>query len=41
MNAFIHHTIDDLRGGRSTWRVLLTVSLPSFILAVGAALIRL
>ncbi len=40
MTAFIHHTIDDMRGGRSSWRVVLSVALPSFAIAFGAALIE-
>ena len=40
MTAFIHQTLDDMRGGRSTWRVVLTVSLPSFAISFGAALIQ-
>jgi hypothetical protein len=38
VTAFIHSTIEDMRGGRSSWRVLLTVTLPSFAIAFGAAL---
>jgi hypothetical protein len=40
MTAFIHHTVDDLRAGRSSWRVLIFVSLPSFAVAFGAGLLR-
>jgi hypothetical protein len=40
MTAFIHSTLEDLRGGRSTWRVLVTVTVPSFAIAFGAALIE-
>ena len=40
MTAFIHSTFDDLRGGRSTWRVIVTVTLPSFAIAFAAALIE-
>jgi hypothetical protein len=41
MTAFINHTLVDLRGGRSSWRVLLTVTLPSFAIAFATALIHL
>jgi hypothetical protein len=40
MTAFINHTLVDLHSGRSSWRVLLTVTLPSFAIAFGIALIR-
>jgi hypothetical protein len=40
VTAFIHTTIEDMRGGRSSWRVLLTVTLPSFAIAFGAALVE-
>jgi hypothetical protein len=40
MTEFIHSTLDDLRGGRSTWRVLVTLTVPSFAIAFGAALIQ-
>ena len=38
MSRFMTHTIADLRWGRSTWRVLVTVSLPAFAVAFGTAL---
>lgn len=40
MTAFIQHTLEDMRGGRSSWRVVLTVTLPSFAIAFGAAVIE-
>ncbi len=40
MTAFVMHTLEDMRGGRSTWRVVLTVALPSFAIAFVAALIE-
>jgi hypothetical protein len=40
MTAFLYHTLEDMRGGRSTWRVVLTVALPSFAIAFTAALIQ-
>jgi hypothetical protein len=40
MTAFIHQTLGDMRGGRSSWRVFVTVALPSFAIAFGAALIE-
>lgn len=38
MSEFMSHTITDLRGGRSSWRVMLTVTVPAFILAFATAL---
>ena len=40
MTAFINHTVEDLRSGRSTWRVMITVALPAFFIAFGTGLIR-
>jgi hypothetical protein len=40
MTAFINHTLEDMRGGRSSWRVFLSVALPSFAIAFSAALIQ-
>ncbi|HEX7192231.1 MAG TPA: hypothetical protein VF381_11755 [Thermoanaerobaculia bacterium] len=40
MTAFIHDTLEDMRGGRSTWRVVVTMALPSFAIAFAAALIQ-
>jgi len=34
MTEFIHSTVQDVRGGRQTWRVILALSLPSFLVAV-------
>jgi len=34
MTEFIHSTVQDLRGGRQTWRVILSLSLPAFVVAV-------
>ena len=41
MSRFMNHTISDLRGGRETWRVLVTITLPAFAVAFGATLISL
>jgi hypothetical protein len=40
MTQFLESTLLDLRGGRQSWRVLITLSLPSFGIAVAAALVR-
>jgi len=34
MTEFIHSTVQDVRGGRQTWRVILTFSLPAFVVAM-------
>jgi hypothetical protein len=39
MHAFISDTLSDLRGGRNTWRVLLLVTLPSFLIAIALPLV--
>lgn len=40
MNSFVTSTLNDLRGGRQSWRVLVSVSLPCFGIAFATALIR-
>jgi len=39
MSQFMNQTIADLRGGRETWRVILTITLPAFFAAFGMTLI--
>jgi len=41
MSRFMNETISDLRGGRESWRVLLTISLPAFVVAFATALLRI
>jgi hypothetical protein len=41
MSRFVNETISDLRGGRDSWRVIITITIPAFALAFGTALIRL
>jgi len=41
MSRFVNETISDLRGGRDTWRVILTFTIPAFALAFATTLIRL
>ena len=33
MSAFIQRALDDVRGGRETWRVFLLLCGPSFVVA--------
>lgn len=39
MSKFLNHTIEDMRGGRDSWRVLLTFAVPSFVIAFAAAIV--
>lgn len=41
MNQILNETINDLRGGIQSWRVILLVTLPAFAAGLGAGLIRL
>jgi hypothetical protein len=34
MTRFLVSTVSDIRGGRQSWRVILTLSLPAFVAAV-------
>ena len=34
MTQFLASTVSDIRGGRQSWRVIVTMSLPAFIAAV-------
>ena len=38
MTAFMNETLADMRGGRQSWRVILTFCLPSLAIAVATAL---
>ena len=40
MNSMMTKTIDDLRGGRQTWRVLLILLVPAFATGLGLGIIR-
>jgi len=40
MSHFMNQTIADLRGGRETWRVRITIALPAFVVAFATTLIR-
>ena len=40
MSRFLNATISDLRGGRDSWRVILTFTVPSFAVAFASTLIR-
>jgi len=39
MSKFLNLTIEDMRGGRDSWRVLVAFAIPSFLIAVGSALL--
>jgi len=38
MTQFLRDTIDDMQRGRETWRVRLTILIPTLIISVGVAL---
>lgn len=39
MSALVHRTLDDLRGGRQSWRVLLMLTLPAFAVGIATGLL--
>lgn len=39
MKPLVTRTLDDLRGGRQSWRVLLLVSAPAFLAGIAAGLL--
>lgn len=41
MTDFIASTLNDMRGGRQSWRVVLTFSVPSFAVSFTTALLQL
>ena len=40
MSRIIHQTVQDLRWGRQSWRVLLLLSIPALIVGITAGLIH-
>ncbi|HEV7921071.1 MAG TPA: hypothetical protein VGR02_09815 [Thermoanaerobaculia bacterium] len=38
MTDFMHHTMADIRGGRQTWRVILTLCIPSLAISLATSL---
>lgn len=40
MNRFLTATVTDMRQGRETWRVFAIFCAPSFLLAIGAAVVE-
>ncbi|HVR40565.1 MAG TPA: hypothetical protein VMU84_15825 [Thermoanaerobaculia bacterium] len=40
MSEFVTATLSDLRGGRQSWRVVATMSVPAFVLALVVAFVR-
>lgn len=41
MTHFIVNTAQDIRGGRQSWRVILSLSIPAFVIAVLLSTIHL
>jgi hypothetical protein len=39
MSELVHRTIHDLRDGRESWRVLLLLSVPAFVVGIAAGLL--
>ncbi len=39
MSRLVLHTLDDLRGGRQSWRVLLMLTIPAFAAGIAAGLL--
>jgi hypothetical protein len=40
MTGYINSALADMRGGRQNWRVMTFLSVPAFVIAFGAALLR-
>ena len=40
MSKFVHETINDIKGGRESWRVLAMFTAPSFVIAVALVFLR-
>lgn len=40
MSRFMHETIEDLRGGRQSWRVITFLTSTAFAISFAAALLR-
>lgn len=38
MSDFMHLTMADIRGGRQTWRVILSLSLPALAISIATSL---
>jgi hypothetical protein len=34
MTQFLHTTLDDMRGGRQSWRVILMLTVPAFAISL-------
>jgi len=34
MTDFVLNTVNDMRGGRQSWRVIITMSVPSLLIAI-------
>lgn len=41
MSHFVNATLSDLRGGRDSWRVILTITIPAFAVAFAGTLVQL
>ena len=41
MTTFMNETLADMRGGRQSWRVIVSMSIPAFLIAVVLSTIHL
>jgi hypothetical protein len=41
MSRFLNATMSDIRNGRETWRVIVALSGPAFVLAVATTVLQL
>ena len=41
MTNFLVNTVSDMRGGRQSWRVILTMSLPALAIAIALSTIHI
>lgn len=40
MTDFLVNTVTDIRGGRQSWRVILSMALPSFVIAIVFSMVQ-
>jgi hypothetical protein len=40
MSRIVIETLDDLRGGRQSWRVMLLVTIPALVAGIAAGLVH-
>jgi hypothetical protein len=40
MSTFLKETISDIRGGRESWRVVVSMTVPAFVVSILAAVVQ-